>query len=117
MPKVRKGCTIGDDPLVYITGHGACVPTISMAFDLPINFRVFPNKLLSSFVDLPLLGSQLLQPYVRWGLYISFSFATEVAYWGSLLCRDAFDVSLRGIHHETFLGGLVALPARVRARV
>ena len=30
---------------------------------------------------------------------------------------DAFDVSLGGTHHETFLGGVMAPPARVRARV
>ena len=55
--KVRKGFIIGDDPSVYVTGHGACAPTISAAFDLPIDLRLFPHKLLSGFIDLPLLGS------------------------------------------------------------
>ena len=54
--EVRKGFIIGDDPLIYVMGHGACVSTVSTAFDLPIDQRVFPNKLLSSFVDLLLLG-------------------------------------------------------------
>ena len=54
--KVRKGFIIGDDPSVYVVGHGACVATVSVAFDLPIDQRVFPNELLSSFIDLPLLG-------------------------------------------------------------
>ena len=114
---VRKGFIVGDDPSVYVTGHGVCAPTVSAAFDLPIDLRVFPNKLLSGFVYLPLLGSQLLHPYMRWGHCPPFGSATEVAYRGSLLCGDAFDVSLGGFHHETFLGGVMAPPAGVRARV
>ena len=55
--KARKGFIIDDDPSIHITGHGACAPTVSVAFDLPIDLRVFPNKLLSGFVDLPLSGS------------------------------------------------------------
>ena len=54
--KVRKGFIVDNDPSVYVIGHGACVPTISVAFDLPIDQRVFLNKLLSGFVDLPLSG-------------------------------------------------------------
>ena len=52
--EVRKGFTIGDDPLVYVTGHGACVPTISTALDLLVDLHVLPNKLLSGFVYFPL---------------------------------------------------------------
>ena len=114
--KVRKGSIIGDDPLVYVTVHGTCVPTVSAAFDFPIDLHVFPNKMLSGFVDLPLLGSQLLHPYARWGRCMPFGFATEVAYWGSLLRGDTFDVSLRGTHHETFPGGVMAPPAGVKAK-
>ena len=55
--KVRKGLIIADDPSVHVMGHGSCAPTVSAAFDLPINLRVFLNKLLSGFVDLPLSGS------------------------------------------------------------
>ena len=65
--EVRKGFTVGDDPSVYIMGHDACAPTVAVTFDLLIDLRVLPNKLLSSFVYLPFLGSQLLHPYVRWG--------------------------------------------------
>ena len=50
--KVRKGFIIGDDPSVYFTGHGACVPAVSAAFDLLINLHVLPNKLFSaSFIS------------------------------------------------------------------
>ena len=117
LSEVGKGFIIGDDPSVHVMGPGACAPTVSAVFDLSIDFRVFLNKLLSGFVDLPLLGSQLLHTYARWGRCISFGFATEVACWGSLLRGDAFDVSLGGTRHETFLGGVVAPPAGVRARV
>ena len=54
--EVRKGFIVGDDPSIYVAGHGMCVSTVSAVFDLPIDQRVFPNKLLSGFVDLPLLG-------------------------------------------------------------
>jgi len=54
--QVRKGFIIGNDPSVYVTGHGTCVPTISAAFDLPIHQHVFPNKLLSGLVDLLFWG-------------------------------------------------------------
>ena len=54
--KVWEAIVALNDPPVYVAGHGTCVPTVSTAFDLPINLRVFPNKLLSGFVDLPLSG-------------------------------------------------------------
>ena len=114
---MRKGFIIGDDPSVHITGHGACVPTVSVALDLPIDLRVLPNKLLSGFIYLPLLGSQLLHPYVRWGRCPPLGCAAEVACQGSLLHGDAFDVSLGGFRHETFSGGMMAPPTGVRARV
>ena len=55
--KVRKGFIVSDDPSVYVTDHGACVPTISVAFDLLIDLHVLPNKLLSSFIYFPLSDS------------------------------------------------------------
>ena len=55
--EARKGFIVGNDPSVYITGRGACAPTVSAAFDLSIDLRVLPNKLLSGFVYLLLLGS------------------------------------------------------------
>ena len=60
--EVRKGFTVGDDPSVYVVGHGACVPTISAVLDLLVDLHVLPNKLLSGFVYFPLSGSQLLHP-------------------------------------------------------
>ena len=88
--EVRKGFTIGDDPSVHVTGHGACVPTISVAFDLLIDFHVLPYKLLPDFIYFLLLGSQLLHPYMMWGRCPPFGCATEVACRGSLLHGDAF---------------------------
>ena len=63
--KARKGFIIGDNPLVYITGHGACAPTVSAALDLPIELRAFLHKLESCLLDLPLSGFQLLHPHAR----------------------------------------------------
>ena len=54
--KVRKGFIIGNDPSVHVMGHGACVPTVSTAFDLSIHQLVFPDKLLSGLVDLLFSG-------------------------------------------------------------
>ena len=67
LSEVGKGLIVGDDPSVHVTGHGACAPTVSAAFDLSIDLHVLPNKLLFGFIYLPLSGSQLLHPYVRWG--------------------------------------------------
>ena len=82
---MRKGFIVGDDPSIHITGHGTCTPTISVVFDLPIDLCVFPYMLDSGFIDLPLLGSQLLHPYVRWGRCPPFGSIAEVACRGSLL--------------------------------
>ena len=114
--KLRKGFIIGDDPSVHIAGHGACAPTVSAVLDLPIELRAFLHKLESCFLDLPLSGFQLLHPHARWGRCLPFSFVAKVAHRGSLLHGDAFDVSLGGTRHEAFLGGVMAPPARVRAK-
>ena len=63
--EVRKGVIVGDDPSVYVTGHAVGAPTASAAFNLSIDLRVLPNKLLSGFLYFPLSGSQLLHRYVR----------------------------------------------------
>ena len=76
---MRKGFTAGDDPSFYVAGNDTCVPTISAALDLLVDLHVLPNKLLSSFVYFPLLGSQLLHPYVRWGRCSPFDSIAEVA--------------------------------------
>ena len=57
LSKARKGSIIGDDPSVYIMGHGACTPTVSAALDLPIEPRAFLHKLDTGFLNLSLLGS------------------------------------------------------------
>ena len=77
--KVRKGFIVDNDPSVYVVGHGACVPTISAAPDLLIDLHILLNKLLKGFIYFPLLGSQLLHPYVRWGHYPPLGCAVEVA--------------------------------------
>ena len=54
--EVRKGFIVGDDPLIYIMGHGACAPTVSVALDLPIELHAFLLELESRFLDLLMLG-------------------------------------------------------------
>jgi len=49
---VREGPIVGEDPLVYITGRGACVPTVSAMLDILIDLPVLPNKLLSGIINL-----------------------------------------------------------------
>ena len=78
--EARKGFIVGDDPLVYITGHGACTPIVSAALNLPIELRAFLPKLESCFLNLPLSGFQLLHPHARWGHCLPFGFVTEVAH-------------------------------------
>ena len=43
LSEVREGPIIGEDPLVYITGCGACVPTISAMLDFLIDLAVLLN--------------------------------------------------------------------------
>ena len=52
--EVREGSVVGEDPLVYITGRGACVPTIPMTLDLLLDSLVLPDEVLSSIIDLQL---------------------------------------------------------------
>ena len=114
--KAREGFIIGNDPLVHVAGHGTGAPTISIEFDLPIELRAFLHKLESCLLDLPLSGFQLLHPHARWGHCLPFGLIAEVIHRGSLLLGDAFDVSLGGSRHEAFSRGVMAPPARVRAR-
>jgi len=94
-------------------GH---VESVSAAFNLSIDLHVFPHKLESGFIDLPLLGSQLLHPYTGWGRCLPLGLVAEVVHRGSLLLGDTFDVSLGGTRYEAFLGGVMTPPAGVRAR-
>ena len=54
---------------------------------------------------------------MRWGRCPPFGSITKVAYRGSIIRGDDLDVSIGGTRHETFLRGVMAPPARVRARV
>ena len=91
--EVRKGFIVGDDPSVYITGRGACAPTVSVAFNLLIDLRIFPHKLESDFIDLLLLGSQLLHPHMRWGHCPPLGCATEVVSSAEMLSTCPSEVS------------------------
>ena len=64
--------------------------------------------------SLLVLGLQLLYPQARWGPCIPLDLIVEVVRRGSLSLVDAFDVSLGGTCHETFMRGVMAPPARVR---
>jgi len=50
--KVWEGFIILDDPPVYIAGHGACTPAVSMALDLLLELRAFLLELESCFLEL-----------------------------------------------------------------
>jgi len=54
--EAREGFIIYDDPPIHVTGHGACVPTVSAAFYLLIELYAFLLKLESRFLDLSLSG-------------------------------------------------------------
>ena len=60
--KVRKGPIVGEDPLMYGAGRGACAPPVFAAFNLAIDVRVFPDEPLPGLIDLLLPGPQLLYP-------------------------------------------------------
>ena len=95
-------------------GHGARTPTVSMELDLSIELHTFLLELESRFLELLVMGLQLLHPQVRWGPYIPLTLIVEVIHWGSLFLVDAFDVSPEGTCHETFTRGVMAPPAGVR---
>ena len=60
--EVWEGFIILDDPLVYITGHSARVPTVSMALDLSLELHALLLELESCFLKLLVPGLQLLHP-------------------------------------------------------
>ena len=53
---------------------------------------------------------------LQWSPYIPLDLVVKVVCRGSLLLVDAFDVSLGGTCYEAFSRGVMASPARVRAR-
>jgi len=91
-------------------------PTVSVALDLSIELRVFLLKLESCFLNLLVSGFQLLHLHARWGRCLPLVLVVEVVRRGTLLLVDAFDVSLGGTYHGAFTRGVMASPARVRAR-
>ena len=105
-----------NDPLVHIAGHGVHTPTVSVVLDLSLELRAFLLELESCFVKLLVLGLQLLHPPMGWGGYIPLDLVIEVVHQGSLLLTNAFDVSLGGTCHKTFMRGVMASPVGVRAR-
>ena len=72
------GFIVSDEPLVYFAGHGACTPTVSMALDHSIELCAFLLELESRFLEVLLLGLQLLYPQARWGPYIHLDLIVEV---------------------------------------
>ena len=64
--EVWEGFVILNDPLVHVAGHGTRMPTISMVLDLSLELRAFLLELESCFLELLVLGLQLLHPQVRW---------------------------------------------------
>ena len=93
----------------------ACASTISVALDLSLELHAFLLELESCFLELLVPGLQLLYPQARWGPYIPLDLIVEVIRWGSLSLMDPFDVSLGGTCHKTFMRGMMAPPAGVRA--
>ena len=108
--EVWEGFIVRDDPPVHVVGHGVRAPTVSVALDLSLELRTSLLELESCFLELLVLGLQLLHPRARWGPYIPL----EVICWGSLSFVGAFDVSLGGTYHETFTRRVMAPPAGVR---
>ena len=51
-----------DDPPVYIAGDGACMATISVAFDLALVLHTLQLQLESRILDLLMPCPQLLHP-------------------------------------------------------
>jgi len=85
-----------------------------MALNLSLELRAFLLDLESCFLELLVLGLQLLHPQARWGPCIPLDLIAEVICWGSLSLMDAFNVSLEGTYNETFMRGVMAPPTRVR---
>ena len=76
--EAREGFIVHDDPPVNVMGHGACAPTISLTLDLPIELRAFPHKLELCFLDLSVLGFQLLHRHAWWSRCLPLGFIIEV---------------------------------------
>ena len=76
--EVWEGFIVLDDPLVHVMGHGARMPTVSMALDLSLELRAFLLELEPCFLDLLVPGLQLLYSQARWGPYVPLDLVVEV---------------------------------------
>ena len=76
--EAREGFIVYDDSPVHVSSHGACAPIVSAALYLPIELRVFLLELDSCFLDLSVLGFQLLHPHARWGRCLPLGLIAEV---------------------------------------
>ena len=54
--EVWEGFVVLDDPLVHVTGHGTCTPTVSVSLDLSLELRAFLLELESCFLELLVPG-------------------------------------------------------------
>ena len=54
--KVWEGFIILNDPLVHITSHGTCAPTVFVVLDLTIELRTFLLELEPCFLYLSMSG-------------------------------------------------------------
>ena len=58
--EVWEGFIVLDDPPVDVMGHGTHTTTVSMMLDLSLELRAFLLELESRFLELLVLGLQLL---------------------------------------------------------
>ena len=58
--EVWEAFIILDDPLVHDVGHSVRTPTVFMVLDLSLELRAFLLELESCFLELLVLGLQLL---------------------------------------------------------
>ena len=72
--EVWEGFIVLDDSSVHVTGHGARMPTVSMALEL----RAFLLELEPCFLDLLVPGLQLLYSQARWGPYVPLDLVVQV---------------------------------------
>ena len=112
--KMWEASIVLDDPLVHVIGHGACTPAVSTALDLALEIHALLLKLESRLLKVLVALPHLRHPHAREGPCLLPDLVVEVIWRGSPSLVDAFDVSLGGTYHKTFLRGVMAPPARVR---
>ena len=60
-----EGFIVLDDPLLHVTGHGACTPAVSVALDLLLELCAFLLEMESCFLELLVPDLQLLLPLLE----------------------------------------------------